>query len=1235
MFSVRASVLGRDASARLFAGLGRLILWLVAIVVLPAWAGPAAAPFERAFIEPPLEARPWVYWYWMNGNITREGALEDLRALHRVGIGGVFLMDIGIHPAGPVAYRSQAWFEITTAVVSEAKKLGMQVAFHCPGWSASGGPWVTPEKGMQEVVWSETIAEGAKEGQSTGKIQLAQPPARLNTYRDIAVIAFPSLKQDENLMQTRPFKLVADGREIQDASKAFDGLPDTAAVLPNQFEIVFDQLVRARSLFIRGARAGGDFAATLEAADGTGTFRKIAELHPEHPGPFSSIQGSVSFGEVEAARFRITYRDQAKPPTPEEIVLSSGFRVDDWPAHAGYSRRMAGISKQEKDLAKDDAIALDRGLDLTDKMDENGVLEWRPPAGERWTLLRFGYVPTGIKISPAPIGGDGLECDKMSREVTDFHYDAMVKPLLKAYAPILPDKGFVTYHIDSYEAGCQNWTPKMPEAFQKSRGYALTCYLPALTGRVVGSYKATLGFLSDFRRVIGDLYADGHYGRIAERCHQDGLAFSTEAYGGPFENLQVAGRADFPMVEFWTGERNKLPVDQSAPRSAIHGIMAAHTYGRRIIGSEAFTSEEGWLIHPYSLKSLGDRMFATGINRFVLHVSAHQAYLREGTYPGLTCGLNGIHFDRGNTWFEHGAKEWVGYLTRSQAVLQQGLHVADALYFQGNDSPSEGSLAQPALPQGYDYDTLNSERLALLQVRDGRLYLPDGKQYRYLVMPQHGRVTYMDLKRVARLVEAGASVLGAQPKESPSLMEQREQGDFQQLASRLWRDGLCGQGRILHEKSFGPILEADGVPPDFSWTSPDGLALHFTHRQAETEDVYFVANGLKKAGAAQCRFRTAGGAPQRWNPVDGSRVPLTEYTVEPDGRVTIPVWFDESDSFFIVFDRKNTVRRTLEVEADETGAEPLKMLTILRAQYGAKDTFVDLTQQIQAKVKENRLELSGFTQFMGDPVPFVRKTLTVDYELDGKPATVSVQDGETLTLPARVPARRHDVVREAGEVKLIAYAGGTYTVDGADYSARVPQAQNIGSSAEWTINFQKNRGAPERIVTRELKTLGAFDEDGVKHFSGRATYRTSFGARRAAGDMRFFLDLGEVAVVATAHLNGRLLGTCWKPPFRFDITDSLRDGANALEVEVTTTWVNRLIGDEQFPDDVSPNKNWTKGGMPCVPEWLVKGLPRPELRRVTFAAFKYWKATDPLHPAGLIGPVRLEAASVVRVKTVK
>ena len=147
------------------------------------------------FIHPPAEAKPRCYWYWMNGNITREGILSDLKEMARVGVGGVNYFDIGLLPAGPVVNRSHEWFDLVKFAVDEAAKLNIKVSVNCPGWSGSGGPWITPELSMQELTWSELTAEGGRELSTL----LPQPPTRLGYYRDAAILAFPTPANEESL----------------------------------------------------------------------------------------------------------------------------------------------------------------------------------------------------------------------------------------------------------------------------------------------------------------------------------------------------------------------------------------------------------------------------------------------------------------------------------------------------------------------------------------------------------------------------------------------------------------------------------------------------------------------------------------------------------------------------------------------------------------------------------------------------------------------------------------------------------------------------------------------------------------------------------------------------------------------------------------------------------------------------------------------------------------------------
>ena len=149
-----------------------------------------AASLEKDFKNPPPSARPWVYWFWLNGNITKDGITADLEAMKRVGIGGVLIMEVDQGaPVGPVDFMSPQWREMFKHVVSEAKRLGLEVNMNNDaGWNGSGGPWIKPEESMQKVVFGETDLEGPKHFEGV----LPQPETVAGFYKDITVLAFPT-----------------------------------------------------------------------------------------------------------------------------------------------------------------------------------------------------------------------------------------------------------------------------------------------------------------------------------------------------------------------------------------------------------------------------------------------------------------------------------------------------------------------------------------------------------------------------------------------------------------------------------------------------------------------------------------------------------------------------------------------------------------------------------------------------------------------------------------------------------------------------------------------------------------------------------------------------------------------------------------------------------------------------------------------------------------------------------
>jgi hypothetical protein len=225
--------------------------------------------------------------------------------------------------------------------------------------------------------------------------------------------------------------------------------------------------------------------------------------------------------------------------------------------------------------------------------------------------------------------------------------------------------------------------------------------------------------------------------------------------------------------------------------------------------------------------------------------------------------------------------------------------------------------------------------------------------------------------------------------------------------------------------------------------------------------------------------------------------------------------------------------------------------------------------------------------------------------------------------------------------ELLFWEEGVYTLrDSAGKSTPV-RVSGLGKPVEitgpWRVTFPPNLGAPAEITLPELISLHRHSQDGVKYFSGTATYskRFSVPASAVAGGKRLFLDLGRVEVIAEVKVNGKPAGNVWKFHYRLDITEAVRPGDNELEIQVTNLWPNRLIGDEQFPPEYeygggmfgpATGTGGATGGIAKIPDWYAQGKPKPKGQRVAFTTWKWYSKDDPLLESGLLGPVRLRTA---------
>jgi hypothetical protein len=517
------------------------------------------------------------------------------------------------------------------------------------------------------------------------------------------------------------------------------------------------------------------------------------------------------------------------------------------------------------------------------------------PAGD-WRVFRFGHTTNSKVNLPAPKAGTGLEFDKFNPQAAELHFQSYTAKLLddsKDFA----GRSLNMVEMDSYESGPQDWTARFPEEFKKRRGYDIIPWLPVLAGVTVGSETESLKFREDMRRTIAELFDEIGYGRFAELVRQrKGMKFVLEPYGGPFDLLTVARHGDFNMATFWNGVAwgmGDIRINASA----------CHTWGKRIVGCEAFTGAPlatQWNQDPYSLKPLGDQAFTLGVNRLVLHSMVQQPWMNAK--PGMTLGYFGTHFGRTLTWWEQ-SRPWFDYLARCQFMLQQGHFAADVLMLdrQAAPAPVEGAKAGSATakreeaPAGHLGDHCSEKALIeRASVRDGRIILPDGMNYRLLVLPDQKTMTLPIARKLKTLVTNGAIIIGPKPTELPGL----EGGAAALTELRKLADELWDSGRI-EAVSAKEKLQQLGLGPDFS-TPADSVL--WIHRRTPSADIYFLSNQKEEERTVLCTFRVNGKQPELWDAATGTIADAG--TSRTEGKhTTLPIRLDPHGSMFVVFRR--------------------------------------------------------------------------------------------------------------------------------------------------------------------------------------------------------------------------------------------------------------------------------------------------------------------------------------------
>lgn len=761
-------------------------------IVLLSWQGIAQPEGVReVFRNPPEEASPWIFWYWMYGAVSKEGITADLEAMKEIGIGGTYLMPIKDSTVQdlytPAVYQlTPEWWEMVRFAMAEAERLGLKLGMHiCDGFALAGGPWITPELSMQKVVFADTIVQGGK----VLRLQLPHPESFQGYYKDIALLALP-VKGKTTALPRVTSSLEEDATPQYLTDPSLDGTFRSTA--PCRVEYVYEKPFTCRSLTL--TPGGNNFQAhrlRVAVSEDGEHFRTLITLQPPRHGWQNTDAGfTYALPETTARWFRFYWTPEGTEPGAEDldaakwkpnlkikkIVLQGEPCIGNVEGKSGQVWRLS--MRQDSTVISDrSCIQLEEIIDLTDRMSANGTVEGiQLPAGE-WRLLRLGHTSTGHTNATGG-GAKGLECDKFSTKAVRLQFDNWFGAAFEKTDPVLARRVLKRMHVDSWECGSQNWSENFAEEFKSRRGYDLRPYLALYAGIPLVSAEVSEQVLLDIRETIGELVKDVFYHTLAGLAREKDCEFSAECVAPTMmsDGLLHYQFSDRPMGEFWL----RSPTHDK-PNDMLDAICGAHIYGKRIIQAEGFTQlRTMWDEHPGMLKTLGDRNFALGINKLFFHVFAHHPFVDRR--PGMTLDGIGLCMQRDQTWWKP-AKSWVDYIRRCQAVLQQGVPVTDIAVFIGEQMPRRSILpdrlvsslpgifgeekvsaekkrmenkGQPmrTMPvgvnhsanladpeawidplQGYAYDSFNRDVFLKAKAENGRMVLPGGASYRVVVFP--------------------------------------------------------------------------------------------------------------------------------------------------------------------------------------------------------------------------------------------------------------------------------------------------------------------------------------------------------------------------------------------------------------------------------------------------------------------------------------------------------------------
>ncbi|MBN2172862.1 MAG: glycosyl hydrolase family 2, partial [Bacteroidales bacterium] len=892
---------------------------------------------QYCFENPQDDSRTKLWWFHGETETTREGITADLEAFKREGVGGVVYYDQQ-HGKGEnaLAAFSNEWWDMFRFAASEAKRLGLTFETHLSNGYVSGGPWITEELSMQRLDAADTLVSGKQHFKR--RLPLPNLRGKSGIVRDVAVLAFPVPAGNWETSLTRLPQVSSNIKQL-DAKKIVSNTDKNLIHIPAQksgisvfINLEFDSTFTARSITYRVRPRGKSRTGAmnkpgppsehfygygyvkqpdlgqLEVSDNGVTYTKVCDLKPMYQSP-SWDQRTISFSPVKGKFFRLNLHDWNNLTDAGEdlpfgnLVISSQAKMDQWEEKAALNSEY--IEEDDTpDYPGSAIINPENIVDLTAKMDSEGHLDWDVPSGH-WVIMRFVRVPIGVTTKHGRPNLMGLESDKLSAKATKIQWNSYFKVMRDSLKEVGIELNGL--HMDSHEAGSQNWTAGFENKFKQLRGYDIHQYLPALKGYIVGSKDETSGFFYDMRLTLSDLVSDEYFGTLDSLCRDAGVEFTAQAVGCGItmvaDNFKAKGRVQKPQGEFWAYQTHgSYDVKEMS--------SAAHIYGKPIASAEAFTDMK-FSQSLADMKNVADYAYAFGANEFVVCASAYQPWMDK--IPGNTGGGREYCLNRNNTFWNYSRPFW-DYQARCAGLMRNGQPIVDLCIYLGANAPLKLlGYRLPVIPEGYDFDVSTQDALlSRMSSKDGKIVLPDGMNYQMLVLERSAAISFEALKKIANLVAAGVPVYGARPSCSDFLNDAPCANEYQELVNQLWgteQSGIkaYGKGTIYWGMTLAEALEKQGIKPDVELKSgnvPEDK-VYFAHRKLADADIYFFNNHSERAFDDTIRLRTTDSNAEYWDPVTGKRyaLPVTASGIEG---LLLPIVLEPNESGFIVTSNRSS-----------------------------------------------------------------------------------------------------------------------------------------------------------------------------------------------------------------------------------------------------------------------------------------------------------------------------------------